>query len=313
MAAGAIPLLRLAFDINSCFTADEVQANFKATLKRGYTPLNGLLDKYSGTCSLVGAGPSIEDTLGELQGDVIAINSAIPYLIERGIVPKWAMLWDAHPLVAKFVVPHPDITYLIASRCHPEVFALLEDCNVVVWHAAGDHDMADWVRDMAPEPYPAMVNGGTAGITRGIYLANCLGYRDMHIFGADSSYSMDGRTHIRGSVVPEKDTMVAIGTQPPLFFRTTPEWCQQVNEYKAIYALFTYKGHTNLTCHGQGMLQTMHHIMEAQRKAIGDDEFLKRMCAEHEQQMDMDKRASAGDDNIVPIKMEAKREATYGR
>ena len=107
----------------------------------------------------------------------------------------------------EFAVPHPDITYLVASRCHPDVFKRLEGCKIIVWHAGGDHNINDLLCERKlNEP---MVNGGSAGVTRAMFLVNCLGYTDQHIFGADSSYTGDD-THIRGSLVPEKDLMVSI-------------------------------------------------------------------------------------------------------
>lgn len=310
VTAQAQVLMRLALDINSCFTSDEVRRNFTATVGRGYQPLNGLLNKERGTCSVVGSAPSIEKTHKELRGDCIAINSALPYLLDKGIVPKYAMMWDAHELVEKFAQPHPQVTYLLASRCHPKVFERLQECAQYVWHAAGDHQIFEWTRDEAPEPYPVLINGGTAGVTRGIYLANVLGYKEIHIYGADSSYSEDGATHIRGSVVNEKDTVVSLGCAPPLFFRTTPEWCQQVNEYKVIYALFAKMG-VPLEVHGDGLLPTLHQILKAQKEHFGMEKFLQRINDEFVEQADMDAKATAGEGNIVPIKTEAIREPNY--
>lgn len=305
-----VPLLRLAFDMQSAATETQVEEHFRATVSRGYEPLNKLLGvAKDGVCSLVGAGPSLKETLSELTGDVIAINSAIHYLLDNGVVPKYAMLWDAWQIVEKFAVPHPDVTYLVASRCHPDVFKRLEGCKVVVWHAAGDHHILDLVKEEASEPYPVMVNGGTAGITRGIYLADALGYKSIHLFGADSSYAGDA-THVRGSVVAEKDTMVAIGCAPPLFFRTTPEWCQQVNEYKTIYTLFTRCGFKFAT-HGMGMLQTMHEILEAKKKLKGEEQFFAEMLKEHNEQLDMDMAASRGDVDVPLVEPPKKRPPSY--
>ena len=277
-----LPLLRLALSMVGCATEGEMNGNFKATLERGYTPFNDVLLKYSGTASLVGSGPSIKETYKELKGDVCAVNQAIGWLLDHGVVPKWAMLWDADEVVAKFAVPHPEITYLVASRCHPAVFERLKDCKVLVWHAGGDHNINELMR--SPEVVAKMdveeplINGGSAGITRGIYVVNSLGYRDIHIFGGDSSYSADGQTHVRGSLVPEKDVLISIGNDPPKWFRTTPEWCAQVEEYRSIYALFTAHDHTNLTVYGEGtMLKEMHDRISALKASRPHAEFMEQM------------------------------------
>lgn len=290
VAAAGVPLLPLALDMHGCATAEEMGSNISETVKRGYASINDYLFKYEGACSMVGAGPSIKQTWTELKGDVCAINSAIGLLIGKGVAPKWAMLWDAAEIVEQFAVPHPDVTYLVASRCHPAVFERLKNCKVVVWHAGGDHNIAELLAEKKlNEP---MIAGGSAGITRCIYLMNSLGYRDMHIFGADSSYSEDGKTHVNGSLVPEKDMQVAIGNNPPFWFRTTPEWCAQVQEYRSIYALFTYRDFAKFKVYGTGMLPFMHELLERKRLHLGSDAFMGEIAAQEIKRQDLDKSAS---------------------
>lgn len=304
--------------MTSCITSEEMHSNFFATLERGFTPINEYLGAYSGTCSIVGAGPTIKHTHKELVGDVIAINSAISYLLDQGIVPKFGLLWDGTEIVEKFARPHPDITYLVASRCHPKVFEKLKDCKVVVWHAAGDHDILEVmsrpeVFEKLKIPQP-VIAGGSAGVTRTIYVASVLGYTDIHLFGADSCYSHDGETHVRGSVVPEKDIMVSLGDNsegaPAIWFRTTPEWCQQVNEYRSIYAL-TVSGRlsaltqgpenilaVNLQVHGESLFKTMHDRLVEKRKLMGDKEFVQDMQLQSLEQWKLDEASSKAEEQV---------------
>ncbi len=313
-AAGKIPSpVPLGLSMSSCITSDEMRSNFFATLERGFTPINDLLGAFPGqTCSIVGSGPTIKETHKELVGDVIAINSAISYLLDQGIVPKFGVLWDGTEIIEKFARPHPDITYLVASRCHPKVFERLKDCKVVVWHAAGDHDILEIMqtpeihaRIIPPQP---LITGGSAGVTRTIYLASVLGYTDLHLFGADSSYSDAGETHIRGSVVPEKDILIGLGDNsdgaPMKLFRTTPEWCAQVNEYRAIYAL-TVTGRlaalakgmqnviaVNISVHGDSLFKAMHDRLVAKREALGDQKFIDDIQAQARAQGKLDEEAT---------------------
>lgn len=289
-----LPLVPLGLDMQSCATVEEMHGNFYATLDRGYESIVPHLGKYPGKVCIVGAGPSLEETYKELDGDVLAINSSIKFLLDHGVVPKWAMLWDASPLVANFAIPHPEVTYLVASRCHPSVFEKLKDCNVLVWHAGGDHDIIDvmerpevCVKLKQPEP---LINGGSAGVTRGIFVAVALGYRELHIFGADSSY-LNGATHIRGSLVPEKDVFFAIGDKPPRWFRTTPEWAAQVEEYKWIFMMAIQHG-VILETHGDGMLPYMHALLVAKREKQGDQLFLEQLRQQVLDQREFDKAAS---------------------
>lgn len=302
----------LGLSMTSCITEQEMHTNFHATLDRGFTPINEYLGAFAGPCSIVGAGPTIKETHKELVGDVIAINSTISYLLDQGIVPKFGLLWDGTEVVEKFARPHPDIIYLVASRCHPKVFERLKDCKVVVWHAAGDHNILDVMTEPETQrkmkiPQP-LICGGSAGVTRTIYVASILGYTDMHLFGADSCYSNEGATHVNGSVVPEKDILVALGNGdvgvPSIWFRTTPEWCAQVNEYRAIYALTITKALASLTqgpphvnpitlqVHGDSLFKIMHDRLVMKREQVGDEKFIELVQLQCEAQAKQDEASS---------------------
>lgn len=268
-APEGVQLIPLFLDMHGCATKEEMNANVLATIERGYVSFNEHLLKYSGECSIVGSAPSIEKTYKDLQGDVLAINSSIKYLLEHGVTPKFAMIWDAAEICKEFAIPHPDITYLIGARCHPKVFDRLKDCKIVVWHAGGDHNIAELLKDREiDEP---MINGGSAGVTRAMYLAVALGYKKLNIYGADSSYSEKGDTHITGSLVPEKDFRCWIGNgEGAKQFRTTPEWCAQVNEFRDIYSVFRHPAYDiNIDVFGEGMLPYMGELMrEKDRKDL---------------------------------------------
>lgn len=288
------PLVPIGMDICSCATKEEMHGNFYATLERGYEPVNGYLASQSGKVCIVGAGPSLEKTYKEIEGDVCAINSSIAFLLDQGIVPKWAMLWDAAEIVAKFATPHPEITYLVASRCHPKVFERLKDCKVVVWHAGGDHDIIDVLnrpevigKQRFEEP---LINGGSAGVTRAIFVMMALGYTAADLFGADSSYS-DDRTHVRGSLVPEKNFLISLGDNPPTFFRTTPEWMAQVEEYKAILTM-ALNHEVEIRVFGEGLLPAMHERLMGRYELLGKEKFMSEMALQVSEQQTRNKEAS---------------------
>lgn len=257
MGGEVSPLIPLQLHMECCATQGEMNGNVLASIKRGYTRINEYLDKFKGTIAICGAAPSLRGRYQELVNlgaDVMACNSAIGYLIEKGIPPRWGMIWDASPLCEAFVTPHPDVTFLVGARCHPSVFEKLKDCRVICWHAGGDHNIAElMVEHQINEP---MINGGSAAVTRAMYLAVALGYRNLHVFGADSSYAENGDTHVRGaSLVTEKDMKIYVGNgEGSKAFRTTPEWAAQIEEFKAIYGHFQIIG-IPITSHCYGMWQ----------------------------------------------------------
>jgi hypothetical protein len=169
------------------------------------------------------------------------------------------MIWDCAPICAEFAVPHADTTFLIGSRCHPTVFERLRDCRVIVWHACGDHNILAYMEERGVmEP---LINGGTTGVTRGIYVAYALGYRDFHLFGADSSFK-DGESHVAGSLVHEHHFHVMVNGGAR-WFDTTPQWAAQVEEMKIMVPMFRERGEARMKTYDDGMLGYVMSIMEA--------------------------------------------------
>jgi hypothetical protein len=271
-------------------TETEMNGNVAATLVRGYTPLTDYIDTASGTVSVCGAGPSLAEHVGDLKGEIFAVNSAIGFLLDRGIVPKWAMIWDCAELCEKFAVPHPDITYLIGSRCHPKVFERLEGCKVVVWHAAGDHNILQFLEEKGiREP---LVNGGTTGITRGIYVAYALGYRDFHLFGADSSYK-EGKSHVNGSLVYEHVLPVMVNGR---WFDSTAQWAAQIEEMKVMYPMFKHTAlRADMTCYGENLLSYVMDLMKLDEQAA-----LANAYATMQKQQEKNGEAAPGVPGVLP-------------
>lgn len=229
-------------------TSDDVIAgNLAATFARGYTAMQEVKD-YQGPVSVVGAGPSLSWTYTDLVGDVIACNSAHDFLIGKGVIPKYAMVWDAHPVMERILTPHKDVTYLIASRCHPSVFEKLKDYKVLVWHALGGDGIEQYLIDRNRlEP---MVAGGSASAMRGVYLAGALGYtKEMHLFGIDSCYS-EGKTHVNESIVAQNKIQLRVCGK---WFTVAPWMAMQAGDAKVIFPDLQKMG-VRLVVHGRGLL-----------------------------------------------------------
>ena len=121
---------------------EDIAANIESTLKMEYRGFQELLGAKKGAVSVVGSGPSLKANwhrLKEIDGDIVACNAACQFLLERGIVPQYVFCFDADKLVMEFFEkPHKDVTYLISSRCVPEVFEALKGFKVIVIHTGGD-------------------------------------------------------------------------------------------------------------------------------------------------------------------------------
>lgn len=144
-------------------------------------------------------GPSLADTMDLLKAhaaepdtDVFSVSGSHDFLIEHGIVP------DAHiecdPRLHKadnLDKPHPDVTYMIASTCHPGYFDKLEagGANIQLWHVSTPEHGIRLVSELGEPSKYAISGGGSVGL-RAIPLLYALGYRDMSFFAMDCSFKL---------------------------------------------------------------------------------------------------------------------------
>jgi hypothetical protein len=238
--------LSLATEI--CETPENVRANLVSTLSKPYNPFTKrLLTKGGSVVSICGSGPSLRREFYKTKGDVLACNAAHDFMVRNGRKPDFGMVWDADKVVNKFITPTDGVEYFLASRCHPDVFERFAGFNVTVWHAGGDECLPDLLDEYnKPEP---IINGGSAAVVRGMFLAAAMGYREMHIFGADSSYEGEA-SHFQKSVVPEEALNVyCLGK----WFKTTPWLAVQVEDFKLIGPALR-DGGVKIVIYGDGLL-----------------------------------------------------------
>lgn len=157
--------------------------NLGSVMQRGL-PMVQQLPEQTEPLAIVCSGPSVSDHLEELRawnGSVWAINGAYHFLLDHGIVPDGFFGMDPLPGLAPYVArPHPKTTFYICSICDPAVFDRLDGFNVLLWNPDGEgveYPDGQWV-----------IGGGTTAVTRAPYLALLQGYRDITLFGVDSSF-----------------------------------------------------------------------------------------------------------------------------
>lgn len=228
-------------------TNELLQENILATFNRGYETLKP--ETCSGDISIVGSGPSLAWTYKDLTGDVMACNGAHDFLVSKGILPKYAMMWDANPIMAGMITPQHGVTYLLASRCHPSVFEKLRNYHVLVWHALGDEMLPELCAKHCKTTELAIA-GGSSGVLRAIYVALTMGYKGaVHLFGIDSSYA-DEDTHISGSLVPQQTIRIRVNGR---WFKTTPWLAAQGEQFKVMVSIIK-KEVKKLVVHGHGLI-----------------------------------------------------------
>ena len=250
--------LPLKFDNHLANTVEDIDRNIEYALSRNFTPLQALIGTKSGAVAIVGSGPSLKETWQELKrfkGDIMACNASSQFLLARGIVPTYMMCFDADPLMLEFITPHPDITYLLASRCPQKAFELLEGCKIICWHAGGDEHLDDILsKHRRAEP---MVSGGTAAVTRAMVLAEPMGYKEIHLWGADSSFH-NGDTHIRQSTTKERMMLVTCGARQ---FWCSPWMALQAEDFRILVPPMRSRYGIKFVVHGDGLIPHIARIM----------------------------------------------------
>lgn len=242
-------------------TNEDIARNIRSAVKRGLPSMRELMHTKSGAVAIVGSGPSLKETwtrLKDFDGDILACNAACQFLLERGITPTYMMCFDADPLMLEFITPHKDIKHLIASRCPAEAFDMLKGCDVYIWHAGGDRYIEEILQENGLFKEP-MVNGGTAAVTRSMYVAPILGYTELHIFGGDSSFADNGDTHIRKSTTDEKHIYIKYADKnnpkKGRVFLTAPWMTNQIEDFKILAPDLRENYGIRIVMHGDGYMQ----------------------------------------------------------
>ncbi len=208
---------------------------------------------HDGHAVIVGGGPSLADDIEEIRWraskgqKIFALNNTVQYLIARDIYPDYQVIVDARPFNARFVGGAKEC--LFASQCDPSV--LEAGKNITLWHAAED-DM-DRMELLFPDNYPAYagVTGGTTVGLSAMTLVYAMGYRQLHLYGYDSS-NRESKTHAYEQ--PENndiaDCMMEVFGKT---FDTTLAMARQAELFPEICDILIDNG-CLITVHGDGLI-----------------------------------------------------------
>lgn len=176
-----------------CNTSDEqIYRNIRINSQRDkeWIHMMPVHDKVAVMC---GSGPSLADTLPEIRkhygnGDTIfAMNGAAKFLCDNLLLPDYQVIIDARPETAALIGPAK--AHLFASQCAPELFEAMPTARL--WHLqVGD------IENYFPNyqrPY-ALIGGAAAVGNTALCLAYVLGFRNMRVYGFDSSHR-DNKGH----------------------------------------------------------------------------------------------------------------------
>jgi hypothetical protein len=183
-----------------------------------------LPDLYKGqTLALCGAGPSLASSIISGADHVWAANSALPYLVARGVRVSAGVGIDQTPTLIHEWRDAPPIPYYLASTVDPALVRHVQarGGQPIFWHSAvGFEDEFEFYCQTWPPCY--LVGQGHTVISRTISLARWMGFDRVDVYGADCAFGAGDVTHANGTTAEDayRNPMVMEGEIDGRVWRT---------------------------------------------------------------------------------------------
>lgn len=176
--------------------------------------------------ALCGAGPSLRDADIRGADDVFACNSALPYLMANGAKVTAAIGIDQTPGLLREWADPPDVPYLVASSCDPELIRHLRSYkrSVTFFHnAVGFPNELETYCNTWPPTF--MVGQGHTVVSRFIGVADWMGFERIDVYGADCSLGDDDLAHANGDAAKDAyvNPLIQTGVINGRRWRTRPD------------------------------------------------------------------------------------------
>lgn len=199
--------------------------------------------------AIVAAGPSVPDFLDEIRAyeHIWAVNGAYDYLVSQGVIPTGFVGADPLPGLAAYVQnPQRGTTFYLSAICDDSVYSALEG-----------HCVRPWFPQREGSPVPGtptdadVIQGGTTAVSRAPFVAKCLGFRDVTLYGVDSSFN-GTRYCYRDGMFPEDSTapVVCIHINGEGPFYTEMPLIQQISQLGVMATYQTWGVDFKIRCHG---------------------------------------------------------------
>jgi precorrin-6B methylase 2 len=262
---------------------ENIRANVQQNCKDGWAHVQPHVENDM-EVMIVGGGPSLQGQLETIQQmrangvKLITLNGTYNWALQHGLIPSCQLMVDSRPFNARFTKPCMDdegkihgsteglsqevvdgllhVRYLIASQCHPSVFAGLPKSRTLMWHT-----MYDSIEDVINAEYQGPVYpipSATTVLVTSFFLLRQLGFKKFHLFGCDSCLASDKSTH-HAYEQPENDTDIVapVMLNDGRVFHCHPWMAAQAQQF--IDMLQVMRDEVEIEIYGDGLLR---HVLE---------------------------------------------------
>ncbi len=225
----------------------DLRANVRHALSLGLPELEWP-SRREGCVRIVANGPTAALAPRDRALPTLAVNGALASRVALGVPPTFWAACDPQALVTDFLLEPPEETvFLVASKCDPLVFEMLEDRQVVLWHVA-EPETFELVQDRLP------VRCGESITSAAFDLMARMGFAAYGVWGWDCCYGggevhwgEDGLARIPG-VSPGVISLM-VGERE---FITRPGWAMEAQT-----AVRDILPHYDVTLHGDGLVRAL--------------------------------------------------------
>lgn len=244
----------IEFEIIGNVTDQELTANVDYALTLPYETIAKCSEPHDGILCIIGGGPSLADDLEEIRGRykggavIWALNNSFKYLRDNGIEAHGHVMLDAREKNVEFVLPSP-ATRIYASTVHPEVFKAAKLCGgeILLWHPM----IAGMLGKLENKPAALIGCGNSVGL-KAMGLAMVMGFRDVHLYGYDSSYRGDAN-HAYSQPLNDNERIIEVQVNGRKF-KTAPWMAMQTDEFKETCKDLCENHGMKFVIHGDGLL-----------------------------------------------------------
>lgn len=238
------------------------RANVTSALARNLPEFSPGVVAHDGTMVCVASGPSMPQYVEAIRYErklgrpIFAVKGAHDFLCEQDIIPDLYICVDPTPATHpahKLERVNDQTLYVLASRCHPSMFDLVDGRSVMVFHSWSPHENYEEFKGKV------LVGGGSTSGLRAIMLSYLWGFRNIKLYGFDSCLAADRTT--------KRFTGENTGESPvyPVFVDGKRFWCNAAMHAQAYEIQHYYKWcpGLHLDAVGDGLIPA---ILEARRK-----------------------------------------------